>query len=97
MATEAVYPPFQYVNEGKIVGYEIDLAIRFCEKYGYKLELKNMSLDSILPAIQSGKYDFGCSAMITGTLNFPQGTITLSAGTGLSRRMRSEKQRMAKP
>ncbi len=62
MATEALYPPFQYVNENQIVGYEIDLAIRFCEKYGYKLEIKNMSLDSILPSIQSGKYDFGCSA-----------------------------------
>ena len=61
MATEALYPPFEYVNENKIVGYEIDLAIRFCEKNGYKLEIKNMSFDSILPSIQSGKYNFGCS------------------------------------
>ena len=63
LATEALYPPFQYVNGNTIVGYEIDLAIRFCEKNGYKLEIKNMSFDAILPSIQSGKYDFGCSAL----------------------------------
>ena len=61
MATEALYPPFEYISGEKVVGYEIDLAIRFCEKYGYKLEIQNMSLDAVLPSIQSGKYNFGCS------------------------------------
>ena len=63
MATEALNPPFQYVNGNDIVGYEIDLAIRFCEKYGYKLAVKNMNFDALLPSIQSGKYDFCCSSV----------------------------------
>ena len=62
MVTDAQCPPFQYFRDNSIIGYEIDLAIRFCEKYGYKLEIINMSFGSILASIQSGKYDFSCSS-----------------------------------
>lgn len=62
MVTDAQCPPFQYFRDNSIIGYEIDLAIGFCEKYGYKLEIINMSFGSILASIQSGKYDFSCSS-----------------------------------
>ena len=59
MATEALYEPFTYIVDGEIVGYDIDIAARFCEKYGYGLEITDMNFDAILPSVQSGKYDFG--------------------------------------
>ncbi len=58
-ATEALNLPFTFVRSGKIVGYEIDLAIRFCQAYGYALQIQDMSFDAILPSVQSGKADFG--------------------------------------
>lgn len=31
--------PFSYVKDGEIVGYDVDILCRFCEKYGYGLEI----------------------------------------------------------
>ena len=59
MATEALYEPFTYILNNEIAGYDIDIAVRFCEAYGYGLEIVDMSFDAVLPAVQSGKCDFG--------------------------------------
>ena len=59
MATEALYEPFTYILNNKIVGYDIDIAVRFCQAYGYGLEITDMSFDAVLPSVQSGKCDFG--------------------------------------
>ena len=59
MATEALYEPFVYILNNEIVGYDIDIAARFCEAYGYGLEITDMNFDAILPSIVSGKCDFG--------------------------------------
>ncbi|MCR5099561.1 MAG: transporter substrate-binding domain-containing protein [Lachnospiraceae bacterium] len=63
MASDATYMPFEYVRGDEIVGYDVDIAIGFCEEYGYGLEIKNMSLDAVLPAVQSGKCDFAGSGL----------------------------------
>lgn len=63
LATEALNPPFTYISDKEIVGYEIDIAARFCEQYGYGLAIKDMAFDAILPSVQSGKYDFGCATI----------------------------------
>lgn len=59
MATEAQYEPFSYILHNKIAGYDIDIAVHFCEAYGYGLEIRDMSFDAVLPAVQTGKCDFG--------------------------------------
>jgi len=65
--TEGTFPPFDYYREGELVGYDVDMAIRFCKEYGYGIELKDMNFDALMPAIQSGKCDFGASGIaITG-------------------------------
>lgn len=59
MATEALYEPFTYIQDGAIVGYDIEIVVRFCQEYGYGLEIVDMSFDGILPSVVSGKCDFG--------------------------------------
>ena len=59
MATEALYEPFTYIQDGKIVGYDIEIAVRFCQEYGYGLEIVDMNFSGILPAVTSEKCDFG--------------------------------------
>ena len=63
MATDATYMPFEYVRGDRIVGYDVDIAIGFCREYGYGLKIVNMSLDAVLPAVQSGKCDFAGSGL----------------------------------
>ncbi|MBQ7196104.1 MAG: transporter substrate-binding domain-containing protein [Synergistaceae bacterium] len=58
MATDLSLVPFAYMKDNKIVGYDVDCAIRFCEAYGYGLEIVPMSFAAIIPALQSGKCDF---------------------------------------
>ena len=55
LATESGYVPFEYVRDGDVVGYDMDLAARFCEYAGYGLEIVDMNFDGILPAVQAGQ------------------------------------------
>ena len=61
--TEGMYPPFNYVRDGKDVGLEIELTGEFCKEYGYALDITNMSFDALMPALQAGKYDLAASGI----------------------------------
>ena len=61
--TEGSFPPFDYVRDGEIVGYDVDIAVRFCKEYGYGIKVTDMNFDALMPAIQSGKCDFGASGI----------------------------------
>ena len=61
--TEGTYPPYNYFRDGKLVGFDIDIVVRFCEKYGYGVEFVPMNFEALLPAIESGKGDFGASCI----------------------------------
>ena len=63
MATDGDYVPFEYVRDGVVVGYDVDLAAQFCEAYGYGLRVEMMSMDAVLQSVQGGKCNFGGSAI----------------------------------
>ena len=63
MAADTTIPPFAFVKDGRAVGYDIDVAARFCEANGYRLEVTQMSFDSVLAAVQTGKCDFAASCI----------------------------------
>ena len=63
LATEALYEPFTYIKNNEIVGYDIDIIVRFCEAYGYGLEIEDMNFAGILPSVQSGKSDVGAAGI----------------------------------
>ena len=63
MATECMYEPFSYIKDNAKAGYDLEIAVRFCAEYGYGLEIVDMSFDSILPAVQSGKCEFAASGI----------------------------------
>ena len=64
VATEAAYEPFEYVRDGKIVGFDIELSAMFCEAYGYGLEIQDMRFDSVFPSVETGKCDFAAAGLI---------------------------------
>ena len=65
-ATVSGSAPFAYMKNNKIVGYDIDVINYICKELGYKLEIKEMSFDGIIPALKSGKVDVsGCSIIVT--------------------------------
>ena len=63
LATESGYAPFEYVRDGAVVGYDMELAALFCEYGGYGLEIVDMNFDGILPAVQAGKAEFAAAGI----------------------------------
>lgn len=60
-ATSGSILPFTYYYGDKLTGYDIELAYRFCEAYGYDLEFDAMNFSGLLPGIVSQRYDFAAS------------------------------------
>ena len=60
-SSAAINPPFSYVKDGEMVGYDVDMVVRFCEAYGYGLNLHNVELTSFVAGIETGKYDLGAA------------------------------------
>lgn len=58
------YPPFEYMNqEGKIVGFDVELAGILAEKLGKKLVVQDMEFEGEILSLKQGKIDLIISGM----------------------------------
>jgi polar amino acid transport system substrate-binding protein len=64
IGTDASYPPNQYVDPAsqQITGWDVELAAALAAKLGLKAEFQNAGFDTIIPGVQSGKYEMGVSS-----------------------------------
>lgn len=63
MATNATFPPYEFIQDNKVVGIDADIAKAICDKLGYELEILDMEFEGIIAAVDSGKADFGAAGM----------------------------------
>ena len=64
IAMDATYPPFESTDtEGKIVGFEADLAQAVCQELKARCTLVNQDWDGIIPGLLGKKYDLIMSSM----------------------------------
>lgn len=63
MVTNAEFPPYEYHDGDNIVGIDADVAAAIAEKLGMTLEIVDVSFDSIIPGVESGKYDMGMAGL----------------------------------
>ena len=63
VATEAAYPPFEFVKDGKIVGYGKDILDACIEKLGVKLDQLDLPYQGIFGGLMAKKYDFVATAV----------------------------------
>jgi len=57
VATEAAYPPFEMVQDGKIVGYHKDMLDYCIDKLGVQLEQLDLPYQGIFGGLMAKKYD----------------------------------------
>jgi len=58
VGTNSGFPPYEMLDEhGKLIGFDIDLAQQIAQALGKKLEIKDMSFDVLIVALQQGKID----------------------------------------
>ena len=61
VAVDVESKPLVYLKDNRFTGYEIEFLVLFAEEYGYQLDLRNVSFNSILPGIHADKYDMGAA------------------------------------
>ena len=66
VGTCADFAPFEYMENDKLLGFDIDLMNYIAARIGYGVEFVNMSFDKLIPAVISGEVDCAISA-ITAT------------------------------
>jgi polar amino acid transport system substrate-binding protein len=54
VGTNAEFPPFSFIEDNTIVGLDIDIAKEVAQRLHKTIELKNMSFDALIPALQLG-------------------------------------------
>ena len=83
MATEATFPPYEYYDGDAIVGIDVEVAQAIADKLGMELEVTDIAFDSIIPGVQTGKYDMGMAGMTVTDERKEQVNFSDSYATGV--------------
>lgn len=104
IGTDPTFKPMEYMDKGKMVGYDIDLANLLAKQLNVKVTFKNITFDNLFPALKQNQIDMIISAVTitperqkmyafsTAYLNAGQVIITQKTNTTIT----STKQLMGK-
>lgn len=63
MATNATFPPYEYVDGEEYKGIDVEVAQAIADKLGMELDIRDVEFGSIIAGVQSGKFDMGMAGM----------------------------------
>ena len=63
LATEAGFAPYEYYEDGKVVGVDIDIAKEIAKELGKELVIKDVSFDFVINEVKSGKAEFAAAGI----------------------------------
>ena len=63
MVTEATFPPYEYMENSKIVGIDPEIVGEIARNLGYTLVIQDMKFDSVILAVQTGKAGIAASGI----------------------------------
>ena len=78
IASEARYAPFEYVEEGKIVGYDVDIFDKMMTALpGVKVTRLDLPFQGLLPGLQTSKFDAIITAITVTAQRFDSYKLSL--------------------
>ena len=83
MATNAEFPPYEYMEGNEVVGIDADIAAAIAEKLGLELRIENMEFDSIISSVKEGKADVGLAGMTVTPERLEEVSFTTTYATGV--------------
>jgi len=83
MATNAEFPPYEYVENGEIVGIDAEIGAAIAKELGMEFRIENMEFDSIITAVMSGKADVGLAGMTVTEERLQNINFSSSYATGV--------------
>ena len=63
VATNATYPPYEYYENGRVVGIDIDIMQAVCDILGMDMKVEDMNFDAVITSVQTGKADVGAAGL----------------------------------
>lgn len=63
VGTSAGFPPFEYVENGEVTGFDIDLIKEIAKVKGFDVEVKDLSFDALIAALKTGNIDIIAAGM----------------------------------
>ena len=54
----AVFAPFEYIENGQVAGFDVDMINEIGKNLGYEVEIIDQSFDGLIPALKAGKIDY---------------------------------------
>jgi len=63
VGTSAGFPPFEYVEDGEVIGFDIDLIKEIGKLKGFDVEVKDLSFDALIAALKTGNIDIIAAGM----------------------------------
>lgn len=83
MATNAAFPPYEFVEGDKVVGIDAEIAQAIADKLGMELEIVDTEFDAIIPGVQGGKYSMGMAGMTVTDERLESVNFTSSYAKGI--------------
>ena len=68
VSNSGVYPPFESMEDGKLVGFDIDLSNLIAKHLGVRADIQVVDFKGLVPTLKSGKTD----VLITGMTYTPE-------------------------
>lgn len=62
-ATNATFPPYEYYENEKVTGIDIDIITAIGDRLGMKVEIADMEFDAIINSVSSEKADVGIAGL----------------------------------
>lgn len=63
IATEGTYPPFSYQANGRLSGFDVEIAEALCQRMGAQCEVVPQEWEGMIPNLLAGKYDVIVASM----------------------------------
>ena len=63
VGSDCTWPPMEYMEGDKIVGFDVDLTQAIADRLGLKLDYQNTAWDGLFPAVAAHKFDMAISSI----------------------------------
>ncbi|HIU83983.1 MAG TPA: basic amino acid ABC transporter substrate-binding protein [Candidatus Aphodousia gallistercoris] len=63
VGSNMAFAPFEFVEDGKPAGFDMDLIVAIMKTQGAEVQLNNLPFDGLIPALQAGTIDIAMSGM----------------------------------
>lgn len=63
VATNCPWSPFEYIDNGKVYGVDMEIAAGYAQKHGLELVIANIDFDAIFTSLDAGYVDIGMAGI----------------------------------